>query len=262
MKLELESKVKTLVDGYIKNGDARRTDIRKILETYKSPAVVSKYSTSYIKDAVKADMDAVMKDWKQYNTKANQSLKDDVAAAKKSVLDVLGLKSDKADATAIANARAFLKDELDDIGTGQLLNEDEAAALDDTMHLILKDFVADYDTMTLFHKMVERKTPTADGWTGVPVFPKTFGKFFKCRNAMEALNTIEADAELLFIHEMKDSDEVIRFNGLVYSVPIDGYAEKAAEQTVIDNAAFLDDFADHIDSEGQDTVPGGSVTKL
>lgn len=262
MKLGLESKVKTLVDGYNTNADAQRQVIRGILEPFKVPSYAMRFTTEGLQATIKEQMDGVMKNWKQYNKTLNQTLKTDVAAAKKSLLKSLGLKSDKgADAGKIANARAFLKDELDMMDAGQVLNAEQAAALDDTMHMILKDFIADYDTMCLFLKMVEKKTTTVDG-NGVTIFPKTFGRVFKVRNAVESIASIEADAEMLFIREMTDSDEYIRINGLVFSLPMDTYSEKAAEKAVLDNAAFLDDFADHIDSEGQDFVPGGSVTKL
>lgn len=262
MKLGLESKVKTLVDGYNTNADAQRQVIRGILEPFKVPSYAMRFTTEGLQATIKEQMDGVMKNWKQYNTTLNQTLKTDVAAAKKSLLAELGLKSDKgADAGKIANARAFLKDELDMMDAGQVLNAEQATALDDTMHMILKDFIADYDTMCLFLNMVEKKTTTVDG-NGVTIFPKTFGRVFKVRNAVESIASIEADAEMLFIREMTDSDEYIRINGLVFSLPMDTYSEKAAEKAVLDNAAFLDDFADHIDSEGQDFVPGGSVTKL
>ncbi len=265
MKLGLEEKIQALIDGFKANNEKQQEAFRAIYEPLKSPEYVNRFTSDGLRLMIKEQVDDVMKNWKQYNTTLNQSLKEAVAAAKATILSALGMdKQDKPVdyATRIANAREFLKDELGDLPANGVTDSHEIEELDASLHLILKDFIADYDTMTLFLKMVERVTPVINPFDGTTLYPKTFGRLFKVRNAMETIESLEGTAEIMFLYDIRDSDETVRINGMIYSVPRTSGSEIMAENAAIDSASFLDDFADNIDNEGYEFESGGSVQKL
>lgn len=263
MKLGLKDKIDNLIKAYQAYGGDQADAIKKVLEPFKVPSYVSRFTQEGLEQTIKEGMDSILSDWKKYDKVLNDQVAVAVASAKKELMDALHMNQvDKsADyAIRIANAREFMKMELEDRFKDVMTTNNEHKAimeLDDALFLILKDFVDDYDTMKLFAKMVEIKThvPAANA-SGEPSLPKTFGRMMKVDSIMNAVNEVEEPAAMLFIHERHDIDEVIRIHGAIYGVPVDGYSEEADEENIIINATILDALADKIDSEGQDSAAG------
>lgn len=263
MKLGLKDKIDNLIKAYQAYGGDQADAIKKVLEPFKVPSYVNRFTQEGLEQTIKERMDDILSNWKKYDKTLNDQVAAVVASAKKELMDALHMNQvDKsADyAIRIANAREFMKMELEDRFKDVMATKNEHKAimeLDDALFLILKDFVDDYDTMKLFAKMVEIKThvPAANA-SGEPSLPKTFGRMMKVDSIMNAVNEVEEPAAMLFIHERLNIDEVIRIRGAIYGVPADGYSEKADEENIIINATILDALADKIDSEGQDSAAG------
>lgn len=263
MKLGLNDKIENLINAYHENANDQADAIKKVLEPFKVPSYVNRFTHEGLVQTIKEGMDDILSDWKKYDKTLNDQVAAVIASAKKELMDALHLNQvDKsADyAVRIANAREFMKMELEDRFQDIVASNNEHKAiieLDDALFLILKDFVDDYDTMKLFAKMVEIKThvPTANA-SGEPSFPKTFGKMMKIDSIMNALNEVEGAVAMLFLYDRHTVEEVIRIHGAIYGVPVDGYSEQADEENIKMNASILDALADKIDSEGQDSSTG------
>ena len=263
MKLGLNDKIENLINAYHENANDQADAIKKVLEPFKVPSYVNRFTHEGLVQTIKEGMDDILSDWKKYDKTLNDQVAAVIASAKKELMDALHLNQvDKsADyAVRIANAREFMKMELEDRFQDIVASNNEHKAiieLDDALFLILKDFVDDYDTMKLFAKMVEIKThvPTANA-SGEPSFPKTFGKMMKIDSIMNALNEVEGAAAMLFLYDRHTVEEVIRIHGAIYGVPVDGYSEQADEENIKMNASRMDALADKIDSEGQDSSTG------
>ena len=263
MKLGLKDKIDNLIKEYQAYGGDQADAIKKVLEPFKVPSYVNRFTQEGLEQTIKEEMDGILSDWKKYDKVLNDQVISVIAASKKEIMDALHLNqvNKSADyAVRIANAREFMNMVLereyhDNI---ELENEHKAIMkLDEELFLILKDFVDDYDTMKLFAKMVEIKThvPTANA-SGEPSFPKTFGRMMKVDSIMNVVNEVEEAAAMLFIHARPYINEVIRIHGAIYGVPADGYDEFSDEENILINATILDVLADKIDSEGQDFVSG------
>lgn len=251
MKLGLKEKIKSILEGYRANKQTQEAAIRTMLEPYKVKG--HRYTVDGLRQEIGEQMESIVSDWKKYDTVLNQQVKTVIAEAKKSLLKAIGMtaKNKPADyATSISNAIQFVKIALEDADTVTV------AAMDEELHSILKDFVDDYDTMKRFRKMVEQKYPGFIDANGDCIFPKTFGKLSKVANIMNTLEEMEAAAEMLFIYDRTDSNEVIRIQGLAFAIPMDGYSEMEDEATVENCALILDGLADEIDSEGQSETAG------
>lgn len=257
MKLGLKDKINNLIKAYKEYGKAQGDAIKAVLEPFKVPSYVSRFTQEGLVTEIKESMDAILSDWKKYDKVLNDQVAAVVDSAKKELMSAIHLNqvNKSADyAVRIANAREFMKLELES-------DCSDVAKLDEALFPILKDFIDDYDTMKLFAKMVEIKAhvPAANA-SGEPSLPKTFGKMMKVDSIMNAINEVEESAAMLFIHARTSVDEVIRIHGAIYGVPIDGYSEQADEENIIINATILDALADKIDSEGQDSASGEGQT--
>lgn len=263
MKLGLKDKIDNLIKAYQAYGGDQADAIKKVLEPFKVPSYVNRFTQEGLEQTIKERMDDILSNWKKYDKTLNDQVAAVVASAKKELMDALHMNqvSKFSDyAIRIANAREFMKMELEgkfkDI-MGAKNRQQLFVELDDVLFPILKEFVDDYDTMKLFARMVEIKAhvPAANAF-GEPTLPKTFGRMMKVDSIMNAVNEVEEAAAMLFIHERLNIDEVIRIRGAIYGVPADGYSEKADEENIIINATILDALADKIDSEGQDSAAG------
>lgn len=263
MKLGLKDKINNLIKAYqVYSGD-QADAIKKVLEPFKVPSYVNRFTQEGLEQIIKEGMDDILSNWKKYDKALNDQVAAVVASAKKELMDALHMNqvNKSADyAIRIANAREFMNMELEREFKDNVEKENEHKAikkLDDALFLILKDFVDDYDTMKLFAKMVEIKAHVPDAnASGEPCLPKTFGRMMKVDSIMNAVNEVEEAAAMLFIHERLNIDEVIRIHGAIYGVPADGYSEKIDEENIIINATILDALAEKIDSEGQDSAAG------
>ena len=263
MKLGLKDKIDNLIKEYQAYGGEQADAIKKVLEPFKVPSYVNRFTQEGLEQTIKEGMDDILSNWKKYDKTLNDQVAAAVASAKKELMDALHMNqvNKSADyAIRIANAREFMKMELEDRFKDIMATNNEHKAimeLDDALFLILKDFVDDYDTMKLFAKMVEIKThvPAANA-SGEPSLPKTFGRMMKVDSIMNAINEVEEAAAMLFIHARPYNNEVIRIHGAIYGVPADGYDEFSDEENILINATILDVLADKIDSEGQDFVSG------
>ena len=267
MKLGLKEKINNLIKAYKEYGKAQGDAIKAVLEPFKVPSYVSRFTQEGLVTEIKESMDGILSDWKKYDKVLNDQVISVIAASKKEIMDALHLNqvNKSADyAVRIANAREFMNMVLEREYHDNMELENEHKAimkLDEALFPILKDFIDDYDTMKLFAKMVEIKAhvPAANA-SGEPSLPKTFGKMMKVDSIMNAINEVEEAAAMLFIHARTSVDEVIRIHGAIYGVPIDGYSEQADEENIIINATILDALADKIDSEGQDSASGEGQT--
>lgn len=257
MKLGLKEKLQKIIDAYKANMTSQQEEIKAILEPCKNPSYVSRFTQEGIVETIKEQSDVVNGNWKKFDMTLNQQVKEVIASAKESIMKALGLKADAqkpADyATRIANAREFLKDELSAFPADSTIGADGAEELDDTMHTILKDFIDDYDTMKLFRKMVQRKISNFIGADGECIFPKTFGKLNKIDSILNTLDEMNATAEMVFLYS-RYTENYVTINNVFYGFPIDPYSEDMAEQNLLDGATILDDYADHMDSDGQEVV--------
>ena len=265
MKLGLKDKIQKIVDAYKANMTSQQDEIKGIIDPFKVPSYESRFTFDGLKETIKEQLDVVNGNWKKFDKTLNQQVKEVIAAARDSFKKALALEKTSqkpADyATRIANAREFLKDELEDYTADTIFSDKEAAKLDETMHIILKDFIDDCDTMKLFKKMVQRKAFNFINSDGGCIFPKTFGKLHKVESIMNTLDEMDATAEMLFLHE-RDIQNYFAIRGLFYGFPVDRYAEGVDEQTMIDCSVILDDLADHLDSEGQSSVSDTSVQEV
>lgn len=254
MKLELEAKTKTIIDGYHANSQTQQAAIEAVYEPFKTPSYAARFTDDGIREEIKEQVDEINKGWKQYDQTLNQTMKATVDKARADLMNAMGIReADKPDdySVKIANARAFLKDELDSVDFANgVPTPSQAAEMDDTMHLILKDFIDDYDTMKLFKKMVERKTPVNGAFNGETLFPKTFGKMGKAESILNTLSELDEATENIFLHKRSGGREAFRYHNMPFFVPDDGYSEMAEEQAIADLSVILDDLADNIDSEG------------
>lgn len=252
MKLGLKDKIQTSIDGYKANSKVRAEAIQEVLEPFKVPSYADRFTQEGLRQTIKEDLDAINSDWKKYDTVMNQQVRTAIAEAKDRLFKAMNMKQvQKSDdyAVRIANAREFLKMELDN-------DHSDMKELDSALYLILKDFVDDYDTMKLFSKMVEKKVMIFDAMTGGSTLPKTFGKMMKVDSIMNTLNEVDESASMIFLHARTNSQEVIRIKGDAYAIPTDGYSETVDEQSIIDNATILDDLADAIDEDGHSSASG------
>ena len=219
MKLGLEDKINNLIKAYKEYGKAQGDAIKAVLEPFKVPSYVSRFTQEGLVTEIKESMDAILSDWKKYDKVLNDQVAAVVDSAKKELMSAIHLNQvDKsADyAVRIANAREFMKMELES-------DCSDVAKLDAALFPILKDFADDYDTMKRFAKMVEIKAhiPAANA-SGEPSLPKTFGKMMKVDSIMNAINEVEEAAAMLFIHARTRVNEVIRIQGVINGFPIEG----------------------------------------
>ena len=255
MILGLKDKIQKVLDAYKANMTSQQDEIKAVLDPFKAPAYVSRFTAEGLRETIKEQMDAVVANWKKFDTTLNQQMKEVIASAREDFMKTLGIAAAQkpADyATRISNAREFLKDELDMVSPDSILDGASAADLDDNMYTILKDFIDDYDTMKLFKNMVLRKVANFNDADGQCVFPKTFGKLTKVESIMNTLDEMDATAEMVFLYDRTVENYLVVMNTF-YGFPIDGYSEVVSEQNLLDGATILDDLADHLDSEGQST---------
>ena len=201
--------------------------------------------------------------WKKYDSELNKKVKETIADSKALIMKELGIENENNKSSdyevKISNAIQFLKIELEDKKYNNKIDKEAAMSIDIELHRILKNFINDYNTMKMFKKMVETKVENFFNLDGTCIFPKTFGKLAKVESVINTLDEIEASAEMLFLYE-KDKDDVIRINGLIFNLPMNGYKERLSEKMIVENALILDNLVDEISCEGQAAI-GGSVQK-
>ena len=251
MKLELREKIKTIMESYKENKQVQETAIKDMLEPYKTKG--HRYTVDGLRQEIGEQMETIISDWKKYDIVLNQQVNTVIEEAKKNLLKATGttVKNRPVDyATSISNAIQFVKIALEDADTVTV------PVMDEELHSILKDFVEDYDTMKRFRKMVEQKYPGFIDSNGKCIFPKTFGKLSKVANIMNTLEEMEAAAEMMFIYNRTDSNEVIRIQGLTFAIPMDGYSEMESEATVENCSVILDGLAEEFNKDGQSETSG------
>ena len=258
MKLGLKDKIDNLIKAYQAYGGDQADAIKKVLEPFKVPSYVNRFTQEGLEQTIKEGMDDILSNWKKYDKALNDQVAAAVASAKKELMTALHMNEVRKEsdyAIRIANAREFMNLELDN---DSVANDAKAIKkLDEALFPILKEFIDDYDTMKKFAKMVEIKTKISmTTASGEPTFPKTFGRTMKVDSIMNAVGEVEESAAMLFIHAKPYVNEVIRIHGAIYGVPADGYDEFSDEENIKVNATILDVLADNIDNEGQDSALG------
>lgn len=204
----------------------------------------------------------------------NDRLANIVESTKNQINEVLLIKDSKKSADyaiRIANAREFLKMELDNLqddsfivddseqikGWNGIIDESNAKNLDSEMFLILKDFVEDFETMKLFKKMVQKKVKNYYNSNGECIFPVTFGKVSEYESIFNAIDELEDLSQNIFNHEKVKGEMLISIRGHHYFLPDDGYTEKEEEINLEHISLILDDIMDNINTS-EEYVNDGS----
>lgn len=263
--------VQKLLNAYRTHCDDKGQEIKDTLAPYAIPAYCNRFTAEGLRLTIREQMKTIMEDWKQYDTLLNQKLKvlvENINTQVKNDLHIGEMQKGTDYPTRVANAREFLKMELDaeNDPLAPHLSPDEISKLDTTMYFILQDFVNDFNTMKLFAQMVEKlilkkKVPSFVDAEGTCIFPKTFGTYCKHASIMNVLVELAADAKPLFLYKRIDGNEVIRYKGFAYAVPMDTYAEEDGERTIIANATILDSLMEKVNTEGQSHTSMGLAEK-
>ncbi|WP_317853952.1 hypothetical protein [Chakrabartyella piscis] len=257
MKYTLADQVKNLITAYNENSTIQGDAIKAVLEPFKVPSYANRFTPDGLRKTIGEAMTAIMEDWKGYDTLLNQKLKlllETVTEQAKKDLLLDDVKTPADYAARIANAREFLKMELDDERYAGKITPTDAKEIDTELHCILKDVIYDYNTMKQFKKMIETKVITFNGYNGDTIFPKTFGQFCKVESVMNALAELNADAESLFTSKRTPGADIIRINGNGYSIPIDAYSHDVGVENIVNNATIFDYLINSINDDGQEYI--------
>lgn len=232
MKIELKKKIQEIIDAFHANSQVHEAEIQKVIEPFKLPENTKRYTPDGLKLTINEGIAAVIDAWKKIDVVYNQKLKAIIADAKGQLLPMVVKPVTKpADyATRVSNALQFIQIEGDEI-------TDEAA------FNILKDFIDDYHQMKLFKQVIGKKVELEDAM-GHSTFPLTFGKLNKVEITLNTFNEVEAIANSLFIHAKEQGQEVLRVNGVGYSLPMDSYEQLEGETAILDFAEIIDSIAE------------------
>ena len=111
MKLGLKDKINNLIKAYKEYGKAQGDAIKAVLEPFKVPPYVRRFTQEGLVTEIKESMDGILSDWKKYDKVLNDQVISVIEAAKKEIMDALHLNqvNKSADyAVRIANAREFM----------------------------------------------------------------------------------------------------------------------------------------------------------
>lgn len=223
MKIELKTKVANLINAHRSTMEQCIADMRAVLDKWKDPSTISKYTHEYFCSAVQEELDSVTVAADKTDMVLNQQLKTVVAEVKNEVLPFISSKPNKpADyATQVNNALQFLNLE------GEELTDEKAFK-------ILKPFLDDFEQMDLFADVVEKQIgyPNFIGSQGGCRFEKTFGKTNRIRTLLNLFNEVEAIAENIFLFPKVDGESWI-INNTAFNVKQDGYSETSSESNIL-----------------------------
>lgn len=223
MKVELKTKIANLINAHKRTMEQCISDMRAVLDRWKDPATISKYSHEYFCSAVQEELDSVAVEADKTDTVLNQNLKTVVAEVKNEVLPFISSKPNKPVdyATRVNNALQFLSLE------GEELTDEKAFK-------ILKPFLDDFEQMDLFADVVEKQIGSEKfiSSSGECRFEKTFGKTNRVRTLLNLFNEVEAITENIFLFPKKDAESVI-INNVAFTTKQDGYSETSSESNIL-----------------------------
>lgn len=223
MKIELKIKIANLINAHRSTMEQCTADMRVVLDKWKAPSTISKYSHEYYCSAVQEELDSVTVEADKTDMVLNQQLKTVVAEVKNEVLPFISSKPNKpADyATQVNNALQFLNLEGDEL-------------TDEKAFKILKPFLDDFEQMDLFADVVEKQIgyPNFIDSQGGCRFEKTFGKINRIRTLLNLFNEVEAIAENIFLFP-KVEGEFIGIIGKFFTTKKDGYSETSSESNIL-----------------------------
>lgn len=223
MKIELKTKVANLINAHRSTMEQCIVDMRAVLDKWKDPSTISKYTHEYFCSAVQEELDSVAVESDKTDTVLNQKLKTVVAEVKNEVLPFISNKPNKPVdyATQVNNALQFLSLE------GEQLTDEKAFK-------ILKAFLDDFEQMDLFADVVEKQIgySTFMDSQGGCRFEKTFGKTNRIRTLLNLFNEVEAITENIFLFPKKDAKSVI-INNVAFNTKQDGYLETSSESNIL-----------------------------
>lgn len=226
MKIELESKIKDLIEGFRGSVITLNDDIKAAVDKWQGFARENGHDPAMFQKSAFKEIDTAREDAKKYGVLLNQKLRLTVEDAKQRLIPEPTTKP--ADyAAKTGNALQFLSYQLDTL-------TDEAA------FAILKDFTDDYDQMQLFRGFIESRRKMV-GANGEKLFPKTFGKLDNLETMSNALNEIEQISEDLFIHIAEG--ETLTFGNTGVPLVIVTYEEIEGEQNILKLAKDIEKMA-------------------
>lgn len=231
MKIELAKKIKEIIEAAHANAEVHADEIRNVVEPFKNPAVMNRYTPEGLNETVRESMREVIDAWNRLDAVYNQKLKAVIADAKNLLLPMVVKPFEKPIdyAASVSNALQFLQLEGTDL-------------TDESAFDILKNFTSDYEQMKLF-KMVVGKYVYLEDAIGATNFPKTFGKFNNVESLLNTFNEIEAVANMLFIHEKRDGGEMVILGDNRFSIPEYSYYEINDESDIFGLAVLIDSAA-------------------
>lgn len=231
MKIELAKKIKEIIEAAHANAEVHADEIRSVVEPFKNPAVMNRYTPEGLKETVHDGMREVIDAWNKLDVVYNQKLKAIIADAKDLLIPMVVTPFEKPMdyAASVNNALQFLQLEGTDL-------------TDESAFDILKNFASDYDQMKLFKKVVGKYVYLEDA-IGATNFPKTFGRFNNVESLLNIFGEIEATANMLFIHNKRDGGEMVILGDNRFSIPESCYEEINDESEIIDLAVLIDNIA-------------------
>lgn len=226
MKIELESKIKDLIEGFRGSVITLNDDIKAAVDKWRGFARENGHDPALFQKSAFKEIDTAREDTKKYGILLNQELGKVVEKAKQ--LLAPGAVSRPADyAAKTGNALQFLSYQIDTL-------------TDDAAFAILKDFADDYAQMQLFRGFIESRHKMV-GTNGEPPFPKTFGKLDNLETITNALSEIEQVAKDLFTQLA--AGETITFGNTGVPLAIVTYEEVEGEQTILELAKDIEKMA-------------------
>ena len=91
MKLGLNDKIENLINAYHENANDQADAIKKVLEPFKVPSYVNRFTHEGLVQTIKEGMDDILSDWKKYDKTLNDQVAAVIASAKKELMDALHL---------------------------------------------------------------------------------------------------------------------------------------------------------------------------
>lgn len=226
MKIELESKIKDLIEGFRDSVITLNDDIKAAISKWQSFARENGHDPALFQKSAFKEIDTAREDARKYGVILNQELGQVVEKAKQRLIpEPTSKPADYAAKTG--NALQFLSYQLDTL-------------TDDAAFAILKDFADDYDQMQLFRGFIESRREMV-GMNGEKLFPKTFGKLDNLETVSNNLNEIEQVAKDLFTHLAEG--ETVTFGNTGVPLAIVTYEEIEGEQDILKLAKDIEKMA-------------------
>lgn len=234
MNLELLKKISAIIAAYKGSTDEMIAEIKKVFERFIGEKGV--YKPEYIKETIKKEMDAVLKENKKLNEFYNQQIENIIEGAMKQMLPAFNNKQVQKPADYAMKINNAL----------QLLTIEGDGITDEVAFDILKDFIDDYDQMNIFNRVIGKHVELEDV-NGKTTFPFTFGKFNEIKKIIGSFTTMKAAAKNIFLHPNVPG-QYYTIEGVQYILPLEGYksySEAADEDTIAMLAMILDKIAEN-----------------